>query len=157
MKIFPWLDDWTSVVGIKYALGNGAEVLDKLEDAGWVIDAEENCDILDEIAQYVYLAEGLLLPEPENPADPHAVAVYLKFKAVKKSMRPHRMAVRIGYLPRESNLKKQIKRATIVKIRCQDTYHSMDAEHDFCASVVNAPLKLTSKEYKDNAIDLDLK
>ena len=157
MKIYPWLDaGGAPVVGTRYALGESNEVLDQLEDAGWVIDAKESSDIRSEIYQYVYHAEGMLLPEPENPADPKAVAVYLKFKATKKSMRPHRMAVKIGYLPRDSDYKAKIKRATLVKIHCLDTYSDANPGHDFSASVMDSPLKLTSGEYKKHAMELDL-
>lgn len=157
MKIYPWLDaGGAPVVGTRYALGEGAEVLDQLEEAGWVIDAKESSDMMSEVYQYIYQAEGMLLPEPDNPVDPKAVAVYLKFKATKKSMRPHRMAVKIGYLPRDSEYKRKIKRATLVKIHCQDSYRDTDPEHDFSAIVMDSPLKLTSSEYKKNAMDLDL-
>ena len=157
MKIYPWLDcTAVAVVGTRYALGEGNEVLDQLEYAGWVIDAKESSDIRSEIYQYVYHTEGMLLPEPENPADPKAVAVYLKFKATKKSMRPHRIAVKIGYLPRDSDYKAKIKRATLVKIHCLDTYSDANSGHDFSASVMDSPLKLTSGEYKKHAMELDL-
>ena len=157
MKIYPWLDCTTvAVVGTRYALGEGNEVLDQLEDAGWIIDAKESSDIRSEIYQYFYHAEGMLLPEPENPADPKAVAVYLKFKATKKSMRPHRIAVKIGYLPRDSDYRAKIKRATLVKIHCLDTYSDANPGHDFSASVMDSPLKLTSGEYKKHAMKLDL-
>lgn len=156
MKIYPWLDSTVPIVGTRYALGEGAELLDKLEGSGWVIDAKELSDMTEEVYQYVYQAEGMLLPEPENPADHEAIAVYLKFKATKKSMRPHRIAVKIGYLPRYSEFKENIKHATLVKIRCLDTYHGTEAGHDFSASVINVPLKLTSREYNKLSMELDL-
>ena len=111
MKVYPWLDSIAApVVGTKYALGEGCELLNKLDDTGWVIDGTESSYMLEEAYVYKHIAEGMLLPEPENPVDPKAVAVYLRFVATKKSMRPHKMAVRIGYLPEESRYKKRIKK-----------------------------------------------
>lgn len=157
MKIYPWLDSIAaSVVGTKYALGEGCELLNKLDDTGWVIDGTESSYMLEEAYVYEHIAEGMLLPEPENPVDPKAVAVYLRFVATKKSMRPHKMAVRIGYLPEESRYKKRIKKATMVKIHCRDMIFGTDPARYFDAEVVDVPLKLTSKEYEGMAMDLDL-
>ena len=157
MKIYPWLDSAaTTVVGIKHALGEGCELLNKLEDAGWIIDGTESSDMLEENYVYRYMAEGMLLPEPENPVDPNAVAVYLRFRATKKSMRPHKMAVRIGYLPEKSSYKRHIKKATMVKIHCRDMISGMSPARYFDADVVDVPLKLSSKEYKSMGINLDL-
>ena len=49
MKIYPWLDSTAApVVGITYALGEHCKVLNKLEDAGWVIDGTESVEMLEE-------------------------------------------------------------------------------------------------------------
>ena len=157
MKIYPWIDcTAAAVVGIKYALGEDCNVLNKLNDDGWVIDGTESADMLEETYVYKYFAEGMLLPEPENPVDPKAVAVYLRFRATKKSMRPQRMAVRIGYLPQKSVYRKYIKKATTVKIRCCDMISDMNSARYFDAKIVDSPLKLTSGEYKKHAMKLDL-
>ena len=48
MKVYPWLDSIAApVVGTKYALGEGCELLNKLDDTGWVIDGTA----LDHISQ----------------------------------------------------------------------------------------------------------
>lgn len=157
MKVYPWLDSAAApVVGITYALGEHCKVLNKLEDTGWVIDGTESVEMLEETYMYRYIAEGMLLPEPENPEDPKAVAVYLRFRATKKSMKPQKMAVRIGYLPAESSYKKYIKKATTVKIRCCDMISGTTPARRFDAEIVDVPLKLTSKEYKEMAMELDL-
>lgn len=157
MKIYPWLDSTAApVVGITYALGEHCKVLNKLEDAGWVIDGTESVEMLEETYMYRYIAEGMLLPEPENLADSKAVAVYLRFRATKKSMKPQKIAVRIGYLPKESSYKKHIKKATTVKIRCCDMISGTTPARRFAAEVVDVPLKLASNEYKKLSMELDL-
>jgi hypothetical protein len=157
MKIYPWLDSAAaSVVGVTHALGEHCKVLNELEDTGWAIDGTESVDMLEETYVYRYIAEGMLLPEPENPVDHNAVAVYLRFRATKKSMKPQKMAVHIGYLPKESSYKKHIKKATTVKIRCCDMISGTTPARRFAAEVVDVPLKLTSREYEGMAMDLDL-
>lgn len=158
MKIFPWLDCSDEyVVGIRYALGEHYEKLDALYRAGWSIDAHEYRTSTNDTTAFTYLdAQGLLLPEPENPADPQAVAVYLRLKANIKGIRPQSAAVRVGYLPRHSILKRNIKQATTVLLQCQDTISDVTKARDFDITVFHAPVKLTSKEYEDNAVDIDL-
>ena len=153
MKIFPWFDCTNrDVVGVRYALGEHYEKLDALYKAGWSIDAQEYRTVENGNITFTYPnAQGLLIPEPENPVDSEAIAVYLRLKANKKDIRPQSAAVRIGYLSRTSDLRKYIKHATIVPMQCEDMMCDDTKARDFRVTIFHAPLKLTSKEYKDNA------
>ncbi|MBC9709658.1 MAG: hypothetical protein H9W80_10600 [Enterococcus sp.] len=151
MKLFPWLNCITAdITGTKQELGQNYEKLDKLYDAGWRIDTVEQSHLLDDTDAYFYDAEGLLLPEE------HGIAVYLKLKADKRSMRPQHTAVKIGYLDKGSKLARRITHATMAKIHCKDVCFNSTMAKRFHAYVIGAPPKLTTDEYCKYAIDVNL-
>ena len=67
MKVYPWLDSIAApVVGTKYALGEGCELLNKLDDTGWVIDGTESSYMLEEAYVYEHIAVCNMIEEIIN-------------------------------------------------------------------------------------------
>lgn len=113
MEVNMWYGDHyiEDVVGIRHAIGNNGEKLMKILGKGWGIEgkAEETNNIAVEITR----GSGILWPEPDNPTDSEAVAVYLKLGITNIDRvprpTPKKLMIKIGYLPKDSSLKKMIK------------------------------------------------
>lgn len=120
MKVFMWHGDREieRVTGVYYSIGWACEKLKALERAGWEFagDSEPAPEDNNDVFASIIHGEGILLPEPDNPTDDKAVAVYLKF--VSKDKLPRECMVKTGYLPRDSKLKERIKHPTQVNIDC---------------------------------------
>ncbi|MBC9709659.1 MAG: hypothetical protein H9W80_10605 [Enterococcus sp.] len=124
MKVLAWRGDreLTKVVGVYYQIGENCEKIRKLLAANWTFsgttepDPESNKD-----ADITLIhSTGILVPETDNAADSEAVAVYLKFVSKDPNQKPTtECMIKIGYLPKDSDLKKRIKQPIQVSLRCR--------------------------------------
>ena len=151
MKILPWLTNTEDVIGTADELGKDCKKLDKLYDHCWQIAGHELIHENDNGCIYLCEnAEGMLVPNPTSGK----VEVYLKF-VTKRHRHPTSMiAVKVGYLPKNSVFK-DITRPTVVRLRCSDTHYDLLGRH-FEVKVVVAPRKLSSEEYYKHAVEEDL-
>lgn len=147
--ILPWFNNTENVVGTTHTLGEDYSTLDKLYSAGWRITGEESMREITDGCTYTYdNAEGLLMPEPDNP---DVIGVYLKFVA-KKSI--PMIAVKVGYLTEDSTLKKSINRPTVVRLHCNDRFHDITGRR-FSIKVAVTPRKISPEEYCKHTISID--
>ena len=151
MKILPWLTNTEDVIGTTHELGKDCKKLDKLYDHCWQIAGHELIHENDNGCIYLYEnAEGMLVPNPTSGK----VEVYLKF-ATKRYRHPTSMiAVKVGYLPKNSVFK-DITHPTVVRLRCSDAHYDLLGRH-FEVKLVIAPRKLSSEEYYKHAVEEDL-
>ena len=149
--ILPWLTNTEDVIGTADELGKDCKKLDKLYDHCWQIAGHELIHENDNGCIYLCEnAEGMLVPNPASGK----VEVYLKF-VTKRHRHPTSMiAVKVGYLPKNSVFK-DITRPTVVRLRCSDTHYDLLGRH-FEVKVVIAPRKLSSEEYYKHAVEEDL-
>lgn len=149
MKVFMWRGDHeiSRITGIYYQIGENCEKLLKLLDSGWKFagttepDPESNKDAIITRIHGI----GILVPEPDNSADPKAVAAYLKFVSKDPNHKPtSQCMIKIGYLIKDAKLKDQITRPIQVSLDCRtiSTYRNY-----FQATVVGIPLGYKSSEY----------
>ena len=151
MTILPWLTNTEDVTGTTHELGKDCKKLDKLYDHCWQIAGHELIHENDNGCIYLCEnAEGMLVPNPTSGK----VEVYLKFITKKHKYPTSMIAVKIGYLPKNSVFK-DITRPTVVRLRCSDTHYDLLGRH-FEVKVVIAPRKLSSKEYYKHAVEEDL-
>ena len=87
------------------------------------------------------------MPDPDS----NAIEVYLKFITKKHKYPTSMIAVKVGYLPKNSVFK-DITRPMIVRLRCSDTHYDLLGRH-FDVKVVITPRKLSSKEYYKHAVE----
>lgn len=163
MKVLNWLGDRTvaKVVGVYHQLGENCEKLITLSKAGWTIAGESKFTPEDgnDADIFTINSSGILTPEPDNPIDKEAVAVYLKFVLKKDSnlkpsrQIPERFALKIGYLPKDSILKQHIKYPTRVNIRCRTI---SEGKNYFQAEIIGIPTALTPEGIKNNTFDLNI-
>lgn len=148
--ILPWLTNTEDVIGTADELGKDCKKLDKLYDHCWQIAGHELIHENDNGCIYLYEdAEGMLVPNPTSGK----VEVYLKF-VTKRYRHPTSMiAVKVGYLPKNSVF--NITRPTVVRLRCSDTHYDLLGRH-FEVKIVIAPRKLSSEEYYKHAVEEDL-
>ena len=149
MKVLAWRGDReiAKIVGIYYQIGENCEQLLELLDAGWTFDGTTEPDPESDQDATITLihGKGILVPEPDNPTDPQAVAAYLKFISKNPNNKPtSECMIKIGYLPKDSKLKEQITRPIQVSLNCRtiSTYRRY-----FQAKVVGIPLNYKSPEY----------
>lgn len=160
MKLLLWRGDKSieRVTGVYYQLGDDCEKLIKLLDANWTFagdsepDPESNADNEINIIQ----GTGLLVPEPDNTADKEAVAVYLKLVAkIKKPNTPLTGMIKIGYLPKDSKLKKAITRPLQVSLRCR-TISALAHGNYFQAEVMGLPLSTDPKKLTETTFEVNI-
>ncbi|AEA32957.1 hypothetical protein LA2_11214 (plasmid) [Lactobacillus amylovorus GRL 1112] len=148
--ILPWLTNTEDVTGTDHALGKNCEQLNKLYDTDWKIAGNEYAHETENGCTYLYDdAEGMLVPNPTSGK----VEVYLKFVAKRHRHPTSMIAVKVGYLPKNSVF--NITRPTVVRLRCSDTHYDLLGRH-FEVKVVIAPRKLSSEEYYKHAVEEDL-
>ena len=151
MTILPWLTNTEDVTGTTHELGKDCKQLDKLYDKGWQIAGHELIHENDNGCTYLCEnAEGIIVPDPDS----NAIEVYLKFITKKHKYPTSMIAVKVGYLPKNSVFK-DITRPMIVRLRCSDTHYDLLGRH-FDVKVVITPRKLSSKEYYKHAVEEDL-
>jgi hypothetical protein len=151
MKILPWLTNTEDVIGTADELGKDCKKLDKLYDHCWQIAGHELIHENDNGCIYLCEnAEGIIMPDPDS----NAIGVYLKFITKRHKYPTSMIAVKIGYLPKNSVFK-DITRPTVVRLRCSDTHYDLLGRH-FEVKVVIAPRKLSSEEYYKHAVEEDL-
>ena len=149
--ILPWLTNTEDVIGTADELGKDCQQLDKLYDKGWQIAGHELIHENDNGCTYLCEnAEGIIVPDPDS----NAIEVYLKFITKKHKYPSSMVAVKVGYLPKNSVFK-DITRPMIVRLRCSDTHYDLLGRH-FDVKVVITPRKLSSKEYYKHAVEEDL-
>lgn len=141
MKVLIWRGDREieRVTGVYYQIGENCEDLLKLLDSGWTFDGTTEPDPESNQDAYITLihGKGILVPEPDNAVDSEAVAVYLKFVSKDPNKKPTtECMIKIGYLPKDSKLKKRITRPIQVNLDCRtiSTYRCY-----FQAKVVGVP------------------
>ena len=150
MTILPWLTNTEDVTGTTHELGKDCKQLDKLYDKGWQIAGHELIHENDNGCIYLCEnAEGMLVPNPTSGK----VEVYLKFVTKRHRHPTSLIAVKVGYLPKNSVF--NITRPTVVRLRCSDTHYDLLGRH-FEVKVVIAPRKLSSEEYYKHAVEEDL-
>lgn len=151
MKILPWLTNTEDVIGTADELGKDCKKLDKLYDHCWQIAGHELIHENDNGCIYLCEnAEGMLVPNPTSGK----VEVYLKFVTKRHRYPTSMIAVKVGYLPKDSVFK-DITRPTVVRLRCSDTHYDLLGRH-FEVKIVIAPRKLSSEEYYKHAVEEDL-
>lgn len=161
VKVLFWHGDKSieRVTGVYHQIGDNCEKLQELLNSNWTFagtsepETESNNDTVINIIH----GKGLLVPESQNPADSEAVAVYLKMvEKVRKPNTPPTGMIKIGYLPRESKLKKAIKRPLQVDLRCR-TISALAHGNYFQAEVIGLPLGIDHKKLTETSFEVNSK
>lgn len=164
MKVQRWLGDREviDVVGVYHQIGEDCEKLIEILHSGWTFagDSKYTPEEGNDADIYTIDSTGLLVPEPDNPTDNEAVAVYLKFVLKKDSKikvslhTPSEFMIRIGYLPKDSKLKKRIKYPVQVNIKCRTI---SAGKNYFQARIMGVPSFYSYKAAKNSTFDINIK
>jgi hypothetical protein len=147
--ILPWLT-CTEDIDTTHILGEDFQQLDQLYAAGWKISGNEYMQEITGGCIYLHDdAEGMLIPESNSDE----IGVYLKFVTQRYRRSTSMIAVKIGYLPKNSVLK-DISRPTVTRLRCSDTYYDLIGRQ-FEVKIVITPRKISAEEYHKHAMGIE--